>query len=190
MIHLLPHWNHPGMQGRPIPVWVYTTCDEVELLLNGTSCGRRKTEKYTHLEWVIPYEPGKLEARGFVNGTLVVSDSHVTTGQPVSLALTPMIENVRSGGGELALFVCTALDADGMEVPDAEMTVSFDCQHGTVIASGSAITDHTPVTMPDRRMYAGRITVAVKPDAGAEKLTLLARSSGMQTAFLDFSLQA
>jgi len=31
MLHLLPHWNRPGREGRVIPVLAYTNCEVVEL---------------------------------------------------------------------------------------------------------------------------------------------------------------
>jgi beta-galactosidase len=37
MVHLLPHWNWAGMEGKPIPVMCYTNAEEVELFLNGSS---------------------------------------------------------------------------------------------------------------------------------------------------------
>lgn len=41
MLHLFPHWTWPGQDGREIDVWGYTTCDSVELFLNGKSLGRQ-----------------------------------------------------------------------------------------------------------------------------------------------------
>ena len=41
-IHLTPHWNWQGHEGRPVPVFLYTDGDEAELFLNGKSMGRRK----------------------------------------------------------------------------------------------------------------------------------------------------
>lgn len=35
MIHLMPHWNHEGMEGEEILVRAYTNCEETELFLNG-----------------------------------------------------------------------------------------------------------------------------------------------------------
>jgi len=40
-VHLSPHWNWQGQEGKPIPVFVYTDGDEAELFLNGESLGRR-----------------------------------------------------------------------------------------------------------------------------------------------------
>ena len=41
-IHLTPHWNWKGKEGKHVPVMLYTDGDEAELFLNGKSLGRRK----------------------------------------------------------------------------------------------------------------------------------------------------
>ena len=41
MVHVLPHWNWKGMEGKEIPVFSYTNCDEVELFVNGKSYGKK-----------------------------------------------------------------------------------------------------------------------------------------------------
>jgi len=41
-IHLSPHWNWEGFEGKKVPVYVYTDGDEAELFLNGKSLGRRQ----------------------------------------------------------------------------------------------------------------------------------------------------
>ena len=47
-IHILPHWNWKGLEGKSVPVYVYTSGDRAELFLNGRSLGmRRKGELST-----------------------------------------------------------------------------------------------------------------------------------------------
>jgi beta-galactosidase len=41
-VHLAPHWNWEGCEGKAIPVYVYTDGDEAELFLNGRSLGRKR----------------------------------------------------------------------------------------------------------------------------------------------------
>lgn len=41
-LHILPHWNWEGMEGRNVPVFVYTSWPEAELFINGRSFGRKK----------------------------------------------------------------------------------------------------------------------------------------------------
>ena len=104
MIHLLPHWSHPGFEGMPVTVWAYTNCDEAELFLNGVSLGRKKVEKYLHAEWQVPYTPGKLEAVGYLDGRRAAGDVRETAGPGVALALKLENGPVAAGGNELALF--------------------------------------------------------------------------------------
>ncbi|WP_442483185.1 glycoside hydrolase family 2 TIM barrel-domain containing protein [Aeoliella sp. SH292] len=50
-VHLAPHWNWPGHEGRPVPVIAYTNGDSAELFVNGKSQGiRRKGEAPTPAE--------------------------------------------------------------------------------------------------------------------------------------------
>ena len=41
-IHILPHWNWKGLEGKTVPVYVYTSGDRAELFLNGRSLGTRR----------------------------------------------------------------------------------------------------------------------------------------------------
>ena len=41
-VHILPHWTWPGREGMNVPVYVYTSGDEAELFLNGSSLGRKR----------------------------------------------------------------------------------------------------------------------------------------------------
>ena len=45
VLHLLPHWNWPGKEGKEINVWVHTNCDEVELFLNKKSLGKKSVKQ-------------------------------------------------------------------------------------------------------------------------------------------------
>ena len=190
MIHLLPHWTHPGLEGMLISVWVYTNCEEAELFLNGKSLGRVSIEPWGHAEWNVPYEPGRLEAVGFRKGRRCVSDFHETTGSPTALLLRLENAPVSANGEDVALFTCLALDEQGREVPDASPLVHFDCVGGgRILGTGSSNTDPVPVSSPERRMFAGRISIAVKPDQPANgesqiETVLLAGAEGLRSARL------
>lgn len=43
-LHILPHWNWAGREGKVTPVVVYTSYPEAELFINGKSQGRRKKD--------------------------------------------------------------------------------------------------------------------------------------------------
>ena len=74
VLHLLPHWNWAGREGREIDVRALSNCEEVELFLNGRSLGRQKMPRDSELKWKVPYAPGTLSAKGYRDGKLVAED--------------------------------------------------------------------------------------------------------------------
>ena len=176
MVHIVPHWNFKGLEGKDILVTVYTNCDELELILNGEVIGRKAIEKYGRGEWNIPYTAGTLTVRGYKEGKEVVSDSRTTTGRPDKLKLTPLNE-IKANGSDVALFLCECVDELGRAVPDAAEFVTFSAAApAKIIGTGSDNTDHTTVTSPSRKMYMGKILVGVKPKEGQTELELTAIS--------------
>ena len=164
MIHLLPHWNHSGREGELLPVRAYTNCDAAELFVNGDSQGKIEVEKYGYAQWQVPYAPGKIQVIGYRDGIEVCCDSHETTGKPAKLALIPEnLGDCTANGQDIALFTCVVLDDMGREIPDGAVMVRFTANHlGTIVGTGSDISDHTPLVSRDRQMRAGRISVAVR----------------------------
>lgn len=188
LVHLLPHWSLRGFEGRAIKVWAYTNCEEVELFLNGVSLGARQVERYGHAEWEVAFSAGELRAVGRNGGRTVAEDVQRTVGAPYALRLREETLPIRAGCGEMALLTCYAVDADGNEVPNAEPLVRFEASEGaTVAATGSANFDHVPPSAPERRMYAGRISVGVTAqNTGA--VTVYAYADGLIPALLDITV--
>jgi beta-galactosidase len=123
VLHLLPHWNWPGREGKPVAVWVHSNCDAVELFLNGRSLGRKAVERNKHLEWQVAYAPGRIEAHGFKDGRRILTDRRETTGAPARLGLSSDRRTLRPG--DVAVIRAAILDAKGREVPTAGNLVRF-----------------------------------------------------------------
>ena len=126
MVHLLPHWNWPGREGQPIDVRVYGNTEDVELLLNGRSLGRKTLQRYGHLQWSVPYEPGTLVARGYKRGEWVASDTVATTGDGAAVRLTVDRARIRADGTDVALVTVNVVDREGRVVPTAGQRIEFD----------------------------------------------------------------
>lgn len=194
MIHILPHWNHIGLEGSIVNVWIYTNCDEAELFLNGNSLGKKSVEKFTHLEWNVPFEPGTLKAIGYKDGNPVATHEYQTTGKPAKLILRLENGPVVANGQDIALVTCYAVDDQGREVPDATPTVTFDSVGaGKIVGTGAVNNDHVPVPSRVRKMYAGRISVAIKlariPADATRSVTLLATADNLTSATLVFQVK-
>ena len=83
------HKTKDGLKGigQKIRVWSYSNCEEVELIVNGRSQGRKEMPRNSHLEWKVKYEPGYIELRGYNAGQLVATDREETTGKAVTIRL-------------------------------------------------------------------------------------------------------
>ena len=125
VLHLFPHWNFAGKEGDPIPVWVHSNLDQVELLVNGKSLGAQKVPHLGHVEWKVNYEPGVIEARGSKAGKVVLTEKRETTGAPVAIRLTADRTQINADGQDVAIVTVEALDKEGRPVPTASNLIGF-----------------------------------------------------------------
>jgi beta-galactosidase len=138
VLHVLPHWNWAGREGTLIPVKVYGNADEVELVVNGTSLGRKSMPKNGSLEWSVPYHPGTLAARGFKDGALAISEVVETTEDASQMALSTDTPNLDGNGRDAALVEVRILDVKGRLVPTADPEIHFSISGpGRIIAVGN-----------------------------------------------------
>jgi len=138
VLHLLPHWNWKGREGRSISVWAYTNCDEAELFLNGKSLGRKATPKNSHLEWTVSYAPGSLLARGYTNGKMAATDQVETTGEPAGIRLVPDRSSIKADGEDVSVITVQVLDSSGRIDPTSNTEIAFNLQGpGTIIGVGN-----------------------------------------------------
>ncbi|HEX8756203.1 MAG TPA: beta-galactosidase GalA [Steroidobacteraceae bacterium] len=125
VLHLFPHWNWQERLGEPIRVWVYSNLEEVELFLNDRSLGSRKVPPLGHVEWLVKYEPGTLEARGSRKGGVMLTAKRETTGAPAAIRLTPDRAEIRADGEDLVIVRVETVDGAGRHVPTADTLIQF-----------------------------------------------------------------
>lgn len=122
-------WNHRNYDGKPIVVEVYSDADEVELLVNGHSVGKEKTERCKALFHTV-YEPGELTAINLRNGQAAEIDSLLTASEEVHL------EQTNCGGGIIELSV---KDENGILNPEAVLTLTAETNgERTILGFGTA----------------------------------------------------
>lgn len=124
MVHLLPHWTHPRMQpGTLIPVWAYTTGDEVELFLNGRSLGvRRKGRRWDQMqcEFMVPWQPGRLEAVARRRGREIARAVQTTAGAPARFSVTVENDSLKNDGVDISILTVRQEDVAGTLSPYAD----------------------------------------------------------------------
>lgn len=183
---VLANWNWPGQENKPLTVEVYSSCEEVELLLNGKSLGRKPTTRATQFTaiWSVPYQPGELKAVGHTHKKAVSTAVLQSAGAPTRLTLTPDRSVLRADGQDLSYITVELVDSKGVRNPKAETALKFELTGpGTIVGVGNA----NPISLesyqsPQRKAWQGRALVIVKSTGKPGKLTLQATAPALPPA--------
>jgi beta-galactosidase len=184
LVHIFPHWNWQGREGKPIKVYAYTNCEETELLLNGKSIGKKKSSPFTKLEWDLVYKPGKLEARGYNKGRTVAKDIVETTAMPAKIALDSDCATLKSDGCDVAVIRVAIKDAKGRVVPVADNLVKFSIEGpGRIIGTGNGNpSSHEPDKANQRKTFNGFCLVLIQTDRTPGEIRIKASSETLDSA--------
>jgi beta-galactosidase len=194
VLHVFPHWNWAGKEGKEISVWAYSNCEEVELFLNGQSLGRKPMTKNSHLEWPVKYAPGTLLARGFKGGKEILTTKIETTGQPAAVQLAPDRATLAADGADVAVITVQVADAQGRMVPAAGNTITFEITGpGKIIGVGNGdpsshepdqfiATEKTPSPVWQRSLFNGLAQVIVQTTKEPGDIKLTAITEGLTPA--------
>lgn len=152
---------------KPLKVVAYTSYEQVELLLNGRSLGKKNAVR-NMVEWEVPYEAGTLTAvAGKSKATLT------TAAAPSQIILTSEKTN------DLSYITVTLADTKGVRNPSADNLVQFEVEGpGTIVGVGNANPMSTEsYQLPQRKAWHGRCLVIVKGEG-----VLKAKTEGLPTA--------
>ncbi|MEI7900156.1 MAG: glycoside hydrolase family 2 TIM barrel-domain containing protein [bacterium] len=184
VLHLLPHWNWKGFEGKEIPVWCFTSAESVELFLNGKSLGSKtlKDSKSLHLEWKVPYEPGVLKAVGKKGGQTLTAEVR-TAGEPARLILRPDRTRIAADGEDLSFVEVRVVDKDGTLCPDADRQVAFSIEGPGEIAGvdNGDPASHEPFQATRRKAFHGLCLAVVKAGRTSGAIRLSAAAQGLQS---------
>jgi beta-galactosidase len=168
VVHIFPHWNWPGKEGKNIKVQCYTNCEEVELFLNSKSIGKKKAVPFNKLEWEVVYQPGKLEARGYTEGKVVTKDIVETTTAPSQIDLNSD---------------CSVLKADGYDVAVIKVAIKDAKGPGKIIGTGNGNpSSHEPDKASQRMAFNGYCLVLVQSNKQTGEIKLTASSESLTKA--------
>jgi beta-galactosidase len=188
----LRSWTWPGYEGRTLTVRVYSSGDQVRLLLNGKEIGVKPVSAATQLkaEFEVPYLPGELRAVALSGGKQIAELVFKTTGPPAALRLKADRQSIRRDRNDLAYVTLEVLDKAGELVPDAAVPVTFSISGAAELAAvGTANPkDVWSFRGPRPRTFHGKCLAIVRPTGVAGSVTLRARAEGLTEASI--TLQA
>lgn len=195
VLHISPHWNWKGKEGQNIDVWVNSNLDNVELFLNGKSLGKKLMPLNSHLNWSVPYQPGKLEAVGEKNGRTVRTVVE-TTEAAVEIILTADRTEMMADGRDATVINVTAKDRMGREVPDTNLPVQFSLSgDARIIGVGNGDpSSHEADQYPEgqvwkRSLFNGKCQVIVQAGRNKGSFGLSANSAGLKAGAATISLK-
>jgi beta-galactosidase len=201
MVHLLPHWNWEGWEGKEIPVQAYTNADSVELFLNGKSLGAKQDQadlarvgdrQTLHYEWKVPYAAGTLKAVAKKDGQVVATDEVVTAGAPVKLELKADRSAINADGDDLAFVTVRVLDKDGHICPNADNKILFSLDGPAKIAgldNGDPI-NHESFQGTSHKAFHGLALAIVRAQDAGGTAKLTATTPGLESGSASIELKA
>lgn len=206
-------WTWKGKEGQPIRVVAYSAAEEVELLLDGKSLGRKaagKANRYT-AAFDVTYTPGILEAVSYEKGAEISRTCLKTTGEPASLRLSvetfsnhperalqsnslaaddaPLSDSNRAlaaNGHSLAYVSVEVVDAEGNVVPDAALPLKACVTgQGSLAGFGSA----NPITQENYTTgsfttYQGRALAVIRSGYESGKAALTIKTDSDASSVL------
>lgn len=186
VLHLLPHWNWDGYEGKNVPVHCYTSCDTVELFLNGRSLGRRTGSSFRFVWDDVIYEPGELKAAALdADGNELLTCRRITSGESASLSLCADKESVGNDGDDLVFVTVSILDSNGIVQPLANNLISFKVDGDAEIA-GVANGDSTCIEgfqSSEIHAFSGFCVIILRSlPGGRGTIRLHAESHGLRSA--------
>lgn len=136
LIYIMPHWTWEK-EGEIKVIRLYTNCDEADLILNGTSLGRKALDG-DWIEYEVPYQPGELKAIGYRDGKPVAEGVQRTAGKAAAIRMEAKRPVLQADGSDVACVKVSIVDADGIVVPNAENNVQFEVTGaGTLLGLGN-----------------------------------------------------
>ncbi len=180
------HWNYA--KGDEVVMELYSNCEEIELLQNGKSLGKKKLSDFEdHIyKWAVTYSDGSITAKGFKGGKVVVTESLYTAGNASTIRLTADRSQIAADNVDAAHVVAQLLDAKGREIKGSEKTIKFvvngDCK--TLGVDNGSSSNTSPYLGTEVETFHGRCLLIVQSGKNAGKIIVTAQGEGLKSARL------
>ncbi|HWS32909.1 MAG TPA: glycoside hydrolase family 2 TIM barrel-domain containing protein [Actinoplanes sp.] len=173
-------WDVPA--GSPVTVDVYSTADEIELLIDGTSVGRSRVDAF-QARFETAYQPGTLVAVAYTGGAEQSRSTLHTARGEVTVTAAADRPAIRADDTDLAYVPIVLSDSDGTVATHRQTPVTVTVSGpGTLAGLGTGRPDteepfggHTCTT------FDGRALAIVRP-TGPGEITVHVETAGFGTA--------
>lgn len=173
-------WSYKGYEDKPVEVEVYADADEVELLINNKSYGRKKIgeEKKYLAKFECIYEPGKIEAVSYKVGKEYARNSLVSAGSDIMMKA--VLDRDTIGQNDLAYIDICFADKNGIVDVLNNSKVKIEVEGAGVLQGFGSADSFSRENFYDteRTAYQGRLLAAVRSLYSAGEIKVTVTSEG------------
>jgi beta-galactosidase len=180
-------WTWPGYEGKSALVEVYGNGDEVELLLNGASLGKKSVKDSYVVEYEVPYTAGHLRAINRKNGIVIGEYCLETAELEVELNIAANRKSMPANVNELAFIEITLEDKKGRKNLNAQKTIHISVEGaGTLQGFGSAdpqaLNNYNDVEWDT---YDGRLLAVIRASNSPGLINVKVESDGCESKAIE-----
>ena len=194
VLHLLPHWNWKGMEGKTVPVYAYTNYPSAEVFINGKSYGKRTFNQDSllnsyRLRWEnTVYQPGELKIVAYdKNGHIADSSVIKTAGKPAAIRLSVNRNRMHADGRDLVFVTVSITDKAGNLCPLADDLIHIQVSgaaHLNALDNGNAASTE-PFQAKSRHAFYGKFMAIVQAGTKAGQVMITANGQNLKSTTIN-----
>lgn len=156
---------------------VYSNCQEVELFVNGESQGRKAMpDNARPALFNINFNPGRIEAVGYNDGTEMARYTSVTADEPTRINIEPAGGRAGTGFDDVEILSVQITDSNGTICPNSDCSIELKVEGAELIGVDNAdvLAHETSHKSAVFSTYQGRMTAYIRRTSATGKVTVTA----------------
>lgn len=184
-------WSWDGCEGKPCKVEVYSDAEEVELLVNGASCGKQAAAEKNRFkaEFDAVYMPGEIKAVAYRNGQ--PSETYLLKTAADDVQLNVQVDRTEIDPEDIAYLTISMTDADGIPQIRKDRKVKVTVE-GAGVLQGLASADPAAVSNffdEEWMTFRGRAVAVVRAGETGGKITVTVEAEGCVTVKTEINVR-
>ena len=171
-------WNFEHLGVTAVRMNVFTNCKQVEIMLNEASVIKRSASDFDggFMELFIPWNAGKVEAVGYIDGQEVCRQIYITAKKASKISLD--VKELKEEWDTIIKVTARALDEDDAFCFGYNSKITFSTKENMELLAvdNGDLTDHTPYTESTRYMLNGMCTAFFKVKGSSKKYSVMAET--------------
>ena len=183
------HWNFPqSYRGMVMEIRTTTNCESIELYLDDKLMGKQETANFTNntIVWYLPYNPGKLEAKGYNGDKEVAHYQLVTSKNAANAIINADRTKIKADGQDLSHITINLIDSDGnpVQTDDRKVTVKIEGDGKFLGIDNGDLRRQKSFASNELNTYFGKALVVVQSTRKAGKMKVYMTVEGIEENYI------